>query len=52
MYDIFDWKRVVIPVSTQYVKFQVTRFSWRGVLRIRLFGLCVAELQVNKPWEE
>ncbi len=50
MYRFFDWKRLLIPVSTQYCRIQVTNDSWRGMLRVRLFGFTVAEIQQNKPW--
>jgi hypothetical protein len=52
MKEYFDITKLLIPLSVQKVKVVYPGIGrpWAGFMRIRIFGLRVAEIQIANPW--
>ena len=50
--EYFDLRRLLIPLSVQRIKvvYPGPLRPWAGFMRIRIFGLRVAEIQIENPW--
>lgn len=50
MMAIFDRDLWFVPLSVSRVKIFEGGGLFRGVARVRIFGVLVAEIQESKPW--
>jgi hypothetical protein len=49
----FDIRTLFIPLSVERIKitYPGPLHPWAGFMRIRIFGLRIAEIQIANPWD-
>lgn len=47
-FKLFDWRNCLVPLLVTRTK--IGGWSYVGFMVVRVFGLCVAVVQLTNPW--